>query len=125
MEGGDPTFSASFASSSHCSFCRHGLSKSSASQRGGPALSGFYHFGGDYRNAGQSAASGRPVHRLVAFIMSGAMAFAYFMAHVPKSFYPPRQWRLFGCSLLLRFLYLVFAGGGGPWSIDRAVLKQD
>ena len=31
--------------------------------------------------------------RIVAFILSGEMAFAYFMAHAPRSFYPARQRR--------------------------------
>ena len=62
--------------------------------------------------------------RIVAFILSGEMAFAYFMAHAPRSFYPLANGGEGAILFCFVFLYLVFAGGG-PWSIDRAVLKQD
>jgi putative oxidoreductase len=47
--------------------------------------------------------------RITAFVLSGMMAVAYWMAHAPHSFY------LF-CFV---FLYLVFAGPGS-WSVDGA-----
>jgi len=56
--------------------------------------------------------------RPVAFILSGEMAFAYFMAHGPKNFWPI----LNGGELaaLYCFLFLSFAfAGGGQWSVDR------
>ena len=62
--------------------------------------------------------------RLAAFVMSGEMAFAYFMAHAPKSFYPAVNGGSLAVLYCFMFLYLVFAGGG-PWSIDRVVVKQD
>jgi putative oxidoreductase len=62
--------------------------------------------------------------RLAALVMSGEMAFAYFIAHAPKSFYPAVNGGTLAVLYCFVFLYLVFAGGG-PWSIDRAVLKQD
>jgi putative oxidoreductase len=62
--------------------------------------------------------------RLAALVMSGEMAFAYFMVHLPKSFYPAVNGGSLAVLYCFVFLYLVFAGGG-PWSIDRAVLKQD
>jgi len=62
--------------------------------------------------------------RLAALVMSGEMAFAYFMGHAPKSFYPMVNGGSLAILYCFVFLYLVFAGGG-PWSIDRAVLKQD
>jgi hypothetical protein len=62
--------------------------------------------------------------RLAALVMSGEMAFAYFMAHAPKSIYPAVNGGSLPVLYCFVFLYLVFAGGG-PWSIDRAVLKQD
>jgi putative oxidoreductase len=39
--------------------------------------------------------------RIVAFILSGEMAFAYFMAHAPRAFYPssmPENWRCCSAS---------------------------
>jgi putative oxidoreductase len=57
--------------------------------------------------------------RPVAFILSGFMAAAYFMAHFPVSFFPAIN---FGEPALLYcfiFLYLA-AAGPGPWAIDRS-----
>jgi hypothetical protein len=62
--------------------------------------------------------------RLAALVMSGEMAFAYFMAHAPKSFYPAVNGGTLAILYCFVFLYFVFAGGG-PWSVDRVVLKQD
>ena len=44
--------------------------------------------------------------------------------HAPRSFYPLANGGEGAILFCFVFLYLVFAGGG-PWSIDRAVLKQD
>jgi putative oxidoreductase len=55
--------------------------------------------------------------RPVAFIVSGEMAIAYWMAHAPRSAFPLVN---DGDSAILYcfvFLYLAFAGGG-PWSLD-------
>jgi putative oxidoreductase len=62
--------------------------------------------------------------RWAAFIMSGEMAFAYFMAHAPKSFYPAVNGGSLAVLYCFVFLYFVFAGGG-VWSVDHAVLKRD
>jgi putative oxidoreductase len=56
-------------------------------------------------------------------ILSGEMAFAYFMAHA-RSFYPIANQGETAILFCFIFLYFAFAGGG-PWSVDRAVLKQD
>jgi putative oxidoreductase len=55
--------------------------------------------------------------RLVAFILSGEMAFAYFIGHFPHSFYPVVNEG--GLAIILCFgcLYLASAGGG-PVSLD-------
>jgi putative oxidoreductase len=55
--------------------------------------------------------------RQIAFVLSGLMAFAYFMVHAPQGF-----WTLAnnGDSAVLycfAFLYIA-AAGGGKWSID-------
>ena len=62
--------------------------------------------------------------RVVAFILSGDMAAAYFMAHFPRSFFPAINGGDAAVLFCFVFLYLVFAGGG-PWSVDRVALKQD
>lgn len=55
--------------------------------------------------------------RPVSFILSGEMAFAYFMAHAPRSFFPVVNQGDAAVLYCFIFLYLAFAGGG-PWSID-------
>lgn len=61
--------------------------------------------------------------RIVALILSGEMAFAYFMAHAPHSFYPLVNGGEVAVLYCFIFLYFVFAGPG-PLSVDRAALKQ-
>jgi putative oxidoreductase len=53
----------------------------------------------------------------VAFILSGEMAAAYFIEHLPHSFFPILNQGDLAVSLCFAFLYLSFAGGG-PWSLD-------
>jgi putative oxidoreductase len=48
--------------------------------------------------------------RPVAFVLSGLMAFAFFMAHAPNSFFPALNGG--DAAILFGFLYLVFAGAG-------------
>lgn len=55
--------------------------------------------------------------RPVAFLLSGQMAFAYFIAHLPQSFFPSLNGGDAAILYCFVFLYLVFAGPG-PWSVD-------
>jgi len=57
--------------------------------------------------------------RPVAFILSGNMAVAYFMAHAPRNFFPVINEGDSAILYCFIFLYFFFAGGG-PWSIDAA-----
>lgn len=57
--------------------------------------------------------------RLVAFILAGEMAFAYFLGHFPKSFYPVINGGTAAISLCFTCLYLASAGAG-PWSVDAS-----
>ncbi len=57
--------------------------------------------------------------RPVAFILSGNMAFAYFMAHAPRNFFPVLNGGDSAILYCFIFLYFFFAGGG-PWSVDAA-----
>jgi putative oxidoreductase len=57
--------------------------------------------------------------RPVAFILSGEMAVAYFMAHAPKSFWPTLNGGEAAVLYCFVFLYLA-AAGPGPWSLDRS-----
>src|SRR2546421_2668252 len=55
--------------------------------------------------------------RPVAFILSGEMAFAYFMAHAPQGFWPLINRGELAALYCFVFLYLA-AAGGGPWRVD-------
>ncbi len=55
--------------------------------------------------------------RPVAFLLSGLMAFAYFIAHAPRSFFPVQNGGDAAILYCFVFLYFVFAGAGA-WSID-------
>ena len=50
--------------------------------------------------------------RPVAFLLAGEMAIAYFMAHLPRDFFPVNNSGDAAISFCFIFLYLVFAGGG-------------
>jgi putative oxidoreductase len=61
--------------------------------------------------------------RPVAFILSGEMAFAYFLGHAPQGFWPvlnQGQPAIFYCFF---FLYLS-AAGPGPWSLDAMLRRR-
>jgi len=59
--------------------------------------------------------------RIVAFILSGEMAFAYFIEHAPVSFFPLLNDGSLAILLCFACLYLA-AAGSGPLSLD-AVLR--
>ena len=61
--------------------------------------------------------------RLAAFIASGHMAAAYFMAHAPQSFFPivsKGELAVFYCFV---FFFMVFYGPG-RWSLDALIFKK-
>lgn len=60
--------------------------------------------------------------RPVAFILSGLMAVAYFMAHAPGGFWPVlNKGEL---AVIYCFIYLYFSvAGGGEWSLDRMLRR--
>jgi putative oxidoreductase len=55
--------------------------------------------------------------RWVAFIVAGEMAFAYFIGHAPRAFYPIQNGGNLAILYCFVFFYLFFAGPG-PWSLD-------
>jgi putative oxidoreductase len=61
--------------------------------------------------------------RAAAFIVSGEMAFAYFIAHAPKDFHPLINGGTLAIEYCFACLYLATAGAG-PWSLD-ALMKRD
>jgi putative oxidoreductase len=61
--------------------------------------------------------------RPAAFILSGEMAFAYFIVHSPKSFYPLINGGTLAIMYCFTCLYLATAGAG-PWSVDAAMKRN-
>jgi putative oxidoreductase len=61
--------------------------------------------------------------RVVAFILSGEMAVAYFKAHAPRAFLPIVNHGELAAVLCFVFLYLTVAGGGA-WSLDTVIRKR-
>lgn len=57
--------------------------------------------------------------RPVAFLCSGLMASAYFIAHAPRAFYPILNSGELAALYCFVFLYLAIAGAGA-WSVDAA-----
>ena len=62
--------------------------------------------------------------RPVAFILSGLMAFAYFLAHAPRDFFPILNGGELAALYCFVFLYFAFAGGGS-WSLDALWRDSD
>lgn len=61
--------------------------------------------------------------RPVAFLLSGEMAVAYFMAHASQGFFPVLN--MGEAAMLYCFIFLYIAAAGpGPWSLD-AMQKRD
>lgn len=55
--------------------------------------------------------------RPVAFVLSGEMAFAYFIGHAHNGFWPVLNGG--GPAIIFCFVWLYFSCiGGGPWSLD-------
>ena len=61
--------------------------------------------------------------RAAAFIVSGEMAVAYFMAHAPQGFFPLVNRGEAAVLFCFVFLYLAVAGAG-PWSVDSLRQRQ-
>jgi putative oxidoreductase len=56
--------------------------------------------------------------RIVAFVLAGDMAVAYFMAHAPRGFFPLLNGGELAIVYCFIFLYFWLAGGG-EWSLHR------
>lgn len=61
--------------------------------------------------------------RPVAFLLSGQMAVAYWMAHAPQSPYPILNGGESAILFCFVFLYIA-AAGSGPWAADRLLAKK-
>lgn len=61
--------------------------------------------------------------RPTAFLLSGQMAVAYFMAHASKGFWPVQNGGELAVVYSFVFLYLA-AAGGGSWSVDHCIARS-
>ncbi|WP_113408321.1 DoxX family protein [Hyphomicrobiales bacterium] len=61
--------------------------------------------------------------RIASFILSGLMAFAYFLRHAPQSFYPAQNGGTSAILFCFIFLFLASAGGG-PLSVDALTKRE-
>jgi putative oxidoreductase len=59
----------------------------------------------------------------IAFILSGEMAFAYFIRHFPRSPWPIMSGGELAVVYCFLFLYL-FTAGPGAWSLDTLLRKK-
>jgi putative oxidoreductase len=105
-------------------FLQHGLGKFFGFPEPGPPLTSVIILAATIETFGSVLLLVGLFTRWAAFIMSGEMAFAYFIAHAPKSFFPAANGGSGAVLYCFVFLYFVFAGGG-PWSVDHTVLKRD
>jgi putative oxidoreductase len=91
--------------------------------RPNPELFSLYGFAGSLEIVGGILLLFGLFTRPVAFILSGEMAFAYFMGHAPRSFYPVLNNGDASILYCFIFLYFVFAGGGA-YSLDKMIWNK-
>ena len=104
-------------------FLEHGTAKLlgfPASPSGLPALMTLGWIQGLLELAGGTLITIGLFTRPTAFILSGNMALAYFMAHAPKSFFPMLNGGD-GAILYCFIFLLLFFTGPGRWSVDNQI----
>jgi putative oxidoreductase len=105
-------------------FLEHGLQKYFDFPSAGPPMRTLLYVQGVIEIVGGLLLLIGVYTRLVAFILAGDMAVAFFIAHYPRSFFPAVNGGDAAVLYCFVFFYFVFAGGG-PWSLDRSLLRQD
>jgi putative oxidoreductase len=105
-------------------FLQHGLQKYFGFPSAGPHMRPLLYVQGAIEIVGGILLFLGVYTRIVAFILSGDMAAAFFIAHFPRSFFPAVNGGDAAVLFCFTFFYIFFAGGG-PWSVDRSVLKQE
>src|ERR1700761_449191 len=104
-------------------FLEHGTGKLLGFPAGLPFIdkmpSGLLYFTGTMELVGGALIVLGLFTRPVAFILSGFMAVAYFMAHFPMGFFPATNYGEAAVLYCFAFLFLA-AAGPGAWSVDRS-----
>lgn len=106
-------------------FFEHGLSKIIGFPQG-PALPvdfSLHWFSGVIEFVGGVLLTAGLFSRSAALVVSGEMAFAYFLSHAPHGFFPQLNRGEGAVLYCFIFLYLAFAGPG-PWSIDALIKRK-
>ena len=100
-------------------FLEHGMSRLFGwpSPMAPPEFLALYWWSGAIELTGGALLTVGFLSRPAALIMSGEMAFAYFLSHAPKAFFPILNGGDSAILYCFIFFYFVFAGPG-PWSID-------
>jgi len=103
-------------------FLEHGTGKLLGFPAGLPSIdkmpTGLLYFTGTMELVGGALIVLGLFTRPVAFILSGFMAVAYFMAHFPRGFFPAIN--MGEAAVLYCFIFFYIAAAGpGPWAIDR------
>ncbi len=106
-------------------FLEHGMSRlfGFPSPLPTPAIFTMYWFAGAIEFAGGILVTLGLFTRAAAFVMSGEMAFAYFISHASKGFFPILNRGDGAILFCFIFFYLAFAGAG-PLSLDALWLRQ-
>lgn len=107
-------------------FIEHGTMKLldfPASGHPGPALFSLFGLAGMLELIGGTLVALGLYTRIAAFILSGEMAVAYFMAHFPHSFFPTLNGGEAAVLFCFVFLYLSVAGAGSL-SFDAVRAKR-
>ena len=106
-------------------FFEHGLSKLFGWPQATnmPAFMTLIWFAGCIETIGGALVTVGLFTRIAAFVMSGEMAFAYFMVHQQKAPFPILN--AGDAAILFCFVFLYIAcAGGGPWSLDAMIGKK-
>ena len=106
-------------------FLEHGLSKLFGFPQSGhlPEFLSLIWFAGAIELVGGILVALGLFTRAAAFVMSGEMAFAYFMSHAPRDFYPIINGGDAAILYCFLFLFLAFAGAG-PLSLDALLWRK-
>lgn len=106
-------------------FLEHGLSRLFGwpSAIPTPHVFTIYWFAGAIELAGGVLLALGLFSRVAALIMSGEMAFAYFLSHAPRGFFPILNHGDGAVLFCFVFFYIAFAGPG-PWSLDALMTSS-